>query len=198
MRKLPPAKTPTVLIARILRGLGLNQGRDFRVAGRYANGERRYSFVYTLNTAAERVLAGNADEIERLADEGNMPFTVSIRYYPTSSGPCVSVHNGPQERVREAAPQATTAPVADAVKPSDTHVKNVLRVAREAGFVATHYHGGSKGTTQLSHDNGNILFVTFVEAVFTRGEGRGWGGAPWTGAGWSTDDYATFTRMILT
>jgi hypothetical protein len=80
----------------------------------------------------------------------------------------------------------------------ETHLKNVLHVARQAGFVATHYHRGMAGTTQMVHANGNMLMVLFEDGAFHAATGYGWDDAPWTGATWSTADYETFTRMILT
>ncbi|MGW4007924.1 hypothetical protein [Streptomyces sp. NPDC004763] len=70
-------------IARILRGLGLTQGkgRDFRVTGDYRNGERIGTFVVVLTRHADEVIAEHADEIERLSAESGWPFRVSVRYH---------------------------------------------------------------------------------------------------------------------
>jgi hypothetical protein len=108
-----PAKTPTVAIARILRGLGLTQGRggkDFRVGGEYRNGERQYTYVVAYSRRAEEVIAAHADEIEARADEAGFSFRVSVRY---SAGGRVhtSVQNaGP--RTRETPPAALAATAA--------------------------------------------------------------------------------------
>jgi hypothetical protein len=80
----------------------------------------------------------------------------------------------------------------------EAHLKNVLHVARKAGFIATHYHPEMAGVTQMVHGNGNTLRILFEEGAFHAATGYGWGDAPWTGAPWSTAEYETFTRMILT
>jgi hypothetical protein len=88
-------KSPTVAITRVLKGLGLVQGVDFRVAGHYENGERLYTFAYTLDRRANRVIAENADMIESLTFGTDFPFTVSVRYPGGDGRPSVSVHNSP-------------------------------------------------------------------------------------------------------
>lgn len=81
-----PAKTPTIAIARILRGLGLKQGTDFRVSGEYrgtgANRERVGTRVTNLNSRANQVIADNADQIEQSATATGFPFHVSIYRAP--------------------------------------------------------------------------------------------------------------------
>ncbi len=79
---------------------------------------------------------------------------------------------------------------------TDATARNVLRVAREAGFVATHYHGRADGTTQMVHDNGNMLLIAFVDRVFFESEGYGWGAAPWSGHQWNTCDFTDFTARL--
>ncbi|MFG3287299.1 hypothetical protein ACGF3G_00555 [Streptomyces sp. NPDC048179] len=104
-RAVAPAKTPTVAIARILRGLGLTQGRggkDFSVTGFYVNGERRHTYVVAYSRHAEEVIAAHADEIEAAANAAGWCFYVSVRY--SASG---RVHTSVQNagaRVREAQP----------------------------------------------------------------------------------------------
>ncbi|WP_327123698.1 hypothetical protein [Streptomyces sp. NBC_01727] len=92
MSPTAPPKTPTVAIARILRGLGLAQGHDFRVTGDYRTGERIGTFVLPLTRHADETIAANADEIERLADEGPYAFRVSVRY-PSGDRPMTGVAN---------------------------------------------------------------------------------------------------------
>ncbi|MFE3378752.1 hypothetical protein [Streptomyces anulatus] len=114
-------RTPAVAVARELRRLGLQQGagRDFRVAGHYANGERTHTYVLLLTRHANEVVAANADLIERRTDEGPFPFRVSVRYFGTDR-PAASVANA-GSRVREApaaaeepAPAAEELPAATA------------------------------------------------------------------------------------
>ncbi|WP_434593331.1 hypothetical protein [Streptomyces sp. A5-4] len=94
MKKLPPPKTPTVAIARVLRGLGLTQGRgcDFRVEGECRNGERIGTYVLTLSRNADETIAAHADEIERLVQEAGFTFRVSVRY-PSGTRPMTRVAN---------------------------------------------------------------------------------------------------------
>ncbi|MER6632234.1 hypothetical protein ABT301_29140 [Streptomyces sp. NPDC000987] len=88
-------------IARILRGLGLTQGKgcDFRVTGDYRNGERIGTFVVVLTRHADEVIAEHADEIERLSAESGWPFRVSVRYHK-GERPMTTVANY-GSRVRE-------------------------------------------------------------------------------------------------
>ncbi|QBZ73560.1 hypothetical protein SEA_MISCHIEF19_75 [Streptomyces phage Mischief19] len=84
-----PAKTPTVAIARVLRGLGLVQGADFKVTGEYRgrglDRERVGTYVLVLTRDAEQTIADNADAIEAAAlAQGGFAFRVSI--YRTPSG----------------------------------------------------------------------------------------------------------------
>jgi hypothetical protein len=65
-----------VAIARVLRDLGLTQGRgcDFRVTGECVNGERRSTYALALTRHADEVITGQADDIERRAEAGPFPF----------------------------------------------------------------------------------------------------------------------------
>ncbi|WP_327419356.1 DUF6884 domain-containing protein [Streptomyces sp. NBC_01233] len=94
-------RTPAVAVARELRHLGLTQGagKDFRVAGHYANGERTHTYVLLLTRHANEVVAANADLIEERTAEGPFPFRVSVRYFGTDR-PTASVANA-GDRVRE-------------------------------------------------------------------------------------------------
>ncbi|KUN37718.1 hypothetical protein AQJ30_15655 [Streptomyces longwoodensis] len=96
-------------IARILRGLGLTQGRgrDFRVTGDYQNGERIGTFVVVLTAHADEVIAEHADEIEHLSDEAGYPYRVSVRY-DKKERPMTTVANY-GGRVREVPPAAAAA-----------------------------------------------------------------------------------------
>lgn len=82
------AKTPTVAIARVLRGLGLKQGSDFRVKGKYegtgANRERIGTYVAIYSAAGEQTVADNADRIEEMVQQdGCFAFRVSIHRTPS-------------------------------------------------------------------------------------------------------------------
>ncbi|MEU2487080.1 hypothetical protein ABZ593_21035 [Streptomyces sp. NPDC012617] len=103
-----PPKTPTVVIARVLRSLGLTQGGDFRVTGDYRNGERIGTYVLPLTRHADETITANADEIERLAAESPFPFRVSVRY-PSGDRPMTTVANY-GSRVRDEAPATEEAP----------------------------------------------------------------------------------------
>ncbi|MFC5072872.1 hypothetical protein ACFPN0_15070 [Kitasatospora cinereorecta] len=99
-------------IARILRGLGLTQGRgnDFRMEGEYRNGERIGTYVLPLTRHADETIAANADEIERLAAEGPFAFRVSVRYLG-SDRPMTGVANyGSRVREEPPAPAVPTTP----------------------------------------------------------------------------------------
>ncbi|MFB0617261.1 hypothetical protein [Streptomyces sp. AGS-58] len=104
-------------IARVLRSLGLTQGKgcDFRVTGDYRNGERIGTFVAVLTRHADEVIAEHADEIERLSEEAGWPFRVSVRYHKDRPMATVANYGG---RVRKEPPaRAETveaAPVVDA------------------------------------------------------------------------------------
>ncbi|MFE7214578.1 hypothetical protein ACFU93_32480 [Streptomyces sp. NPDC057611] len=120
MKHLPAPSSPTVAIARVLRDLGLTQGRgcDFRVTGDYRNGERIGTYVLSLTRHADEVIAEHADEIERLSDETGWAFRVSVRY-PNGARPMVTVANyGSRVRETPPAPAATEEPEAAPVVPA--------------------------------------------------------------------------------
>ncbi|MCX4550568.1 MULTISPECIES: hypothetical protein [unclassified Streptomyces] len=146
MSTTTPPKTPTVAIARILRGLGLAQGGDFRVTGDYRNGERIGTFVLTLSHHADETVVANADEIERLAGEGPFPFRVSVRY-PSGDRPMTGVANyGSRVRETPPAPPQPTAPEptpeptvpepapAPELPPADSVASKFLEGARERAW----------------------------------------------------------------
>ncbi|MFJ7592512.1 hypothetical protein ACIQZO_35105 [Streptomyces sp. NPDC097617] len=110
MSPTTPPRTPTVAIARILRGLGLVQGDNFRVTGDYRNGEHIGTFVLPLTRHSDETIAAYADEIERLSSEGPLPFRVSVRY-PSGDRPMTGVANyGARIREEPPAPAAPTTP----------------------------------------------------------------------------------------
>ncbi|MEU2264984.1 hypothetical protein ABZ568_00720 [Streptomyces olindensis] len=118
MAATPPASTPTVAIARVLRRLGLTQGKggDFRVTGDYRNGERIGTYVLTLSRHADEVIAEHADDIERwAAEDGGWSFRVSVRY-PNGDRPMTTVANY-GSRVREEPPASTE--VLQAAEPAE-------------------------------------------------------------------------------
>lgn len=82
-KTLAPAKTPGVAIARILRGLGLKQGTDFRVRAERKNGERIGTRVAVLGRPVNRTVADNADLIEQLAGDAGFHFNVSTHFTPS-------------------------------------------------------------------------------------------------------------------
>jgi hypothetical protein len=113
-REIEYPKTPTVAVQRVLKTLGLVQGRDFRVTGHYVNGERRYTFAYTLTEKAARVVADNADMIEEMTALARCPFRVSVRYHGTDDRPTVDVRNaGHSVRETPPAPAVVEEPAAD-------------------------------------------------------------------------------------
>jgi len=102
---IKPPTAPTVAISRVLRDLGLEQGkgRDFRIAGEYRGGERRSTYVVVLSRRAEEVIAEEADRIEERAAWSSFPFTVSVHYTETGH-PITHITNGAAQRVRETPP----------------------------------------------------------------------------------------------
>ena len=80
--KRQPAGTPTVAIARILRDMGLRQGKgkDFRVMGYDERGDRLGTMVVIYNREANETVAENADAIVRASDEAGWCFGVGVSY----------------------------------------------------------------------------------------------------------------------
>ncbi|MFF0092729.1 hypothetical protein ACFYSF_22590 [Streptomyces canus] len=115
MTKTAPS-SPTVAIARVLRGIGLTQGRgcDFRVTGDYRNGERVGTYVLLLTRHADELVAERADEIERLVGATGFAFRVSVRYLSRSGRPTASIANY-GSRVRDTPPAPPAAEEAPAV-----------------------------------------------------------------------------------
>ena len=101
MAKLVPAKTPAVAIGRVLRALGLKQGTDFSVTGRYCGGERIATVVTKISKRADEVIAANADWIETATKGQNgWVFAVSIHRLPTG-GFWTAIDNGGGVRTRD-------------------------------------------------------------------------------------------------
>ncbi|MFF2612333.1 hypothetical protein [Kitasatospora sp. NPDC058046] len=100
-----PPKRPTVALARVLRTLGLTQGkgRDFRIEGEYRNSERIGTYALLLTRHAHEVVAEHADEIEKLTGEAGFPFRVSVRYFNGKPRPFTNIENR-GDRVRETPP----------------------------------------------------------------------------------------------
>ncbi|MFF4205541.1 hypothetical protein ACFYZ8_33385 [Streptomyces sp. NPDC001668] len=146
---MPQPKTPSVAIARVLRRLGLAQGRgkDFRVTGFYRGSERLHTFVVLYTRAAQETVAAHADAIEQAPELGGFAFTVSVRY--SGGHPVTSIRNGACERVREQPPAPADAKeTADAAE-SDEAVETAPVVdwrerwrreeqAKELGWSAQH------------------------------------------------------------
>ncbi|MET8768818.1 hypothetical protein [Streptomyces sp. NPDC004658] len=120
MAVMPQPKSPAVAIARVLRRLGLSQGRgkDFRVKGFYRGGERLHTFVVLYTRGAHETVAAQADAIEQAPELGGFAFTVSVRY--SGGRPVTSIRNGACERVREQPPApADAGEGADTAEPAD-------------------------------------------------------------------------------
>lgn len=102
---------PSTTIARILRGLDLKQGVDFRVRGEYQTTdgilERVGTYVVVYNGEAEQTIADNADLIEERAAESGNSFRVSVYY--TGAGRLWTWTANYGKRTRETAPVAETA-----------------------------------------------------------------------------------------
>ena len=96
--------TPTVVIARILRGYGLKQGADFRVKGFYSRNERIGTFVVLYTRAANELVTQYADAIEAAAEAAGCNFHVSISYSGSGSEFADIANFG--ERTREVSPAA--------------------------------------------------------------------------------------------
>ncbi|MBT2492372.1 hypothetical protein J7E96_28450 [Streptomyces sp. ISL-96] len=121
MALMTAPRTPAVAVARELRRLGLGQGpgKDFKVAGHYVAGERRYTYVDLMTAHARQVVADNADTLERWTAEANFPFTVSVRYFDTPR-PWPTIRNGGAERIRDEAPAVGEAAPAAEEAPAPT------------------------------------------------------------------------------
>lgn len=76
---LPPAKTPDVAIARVLRGLGLTRGVDFSV---YGNGLNGTTVTVKTELGHERV-ATHQQAIESRVEAEGFPFRVAVYTVPT-------------------------------------------------------------------------------------------------------------------
>ncbi|MFB7113488.1 hypothetical protein [Streptomyces sp. NPDC056291] len=142
MKNLPAPSSSTVVIARVLRGLGLTQGcgGDFRVAGEYRSGERIGTYVLPLSRHADEVIAEYADEIERLADETGYTFRVSVRYHGDRQPPWPTTARAysrprpsrpPPRSPRRPRPRPALAEPAPESHPADPVAARFLEGARE-------------------------------------------------------------------
>ncbi|MET7814248.1 hypothetical protein ABZT26_25795 [Streptomyces sp. NPDC005395] len=122
------AKTPTIAISRALRAIGLKQGKDFKVEGRYeGKGELRERIatdVLVLGREADEKVAEHADVIEAAASaDGGWSFRVSVYYVEGRERPTTSISNI-GSRVRQAPPAKRPAahelPKTEPVVVSDT------------------------------------------------------------------------------
>jgi hypothetical protein len=122
MATTPPAKTPSIAIARALRRLGLTQGKgkDFRVEGEYNKaGERVRTYALLLTGHADETVAARADDIERwVSEDGNWAVTVNVRYSDAGRPHC-TISNGAVEKVREEPPAPPTAEPAPEPVPAE-------------------------------------------------------------------------------
>jgi hypothetical protein len=187
MSTTTPPKTPTVAIARVLRGLGLTQGRgqDFRVEGAYRNGERIGTHVLSLTRSADETIAEHADEIERLAAETGFVIRVSVRY-PSGDRPMTSVANY-GDRVRDAAPTPAAEPdpepaespaepgpepiePAPELPPADSRAGRFLEGARERAWQSEQVRalGWSAGQADLMAAAGSAQLLFDRDGVLRR------------------------------
>ncbi|AMD42805.1 hypothetical protein SEA_XKCD426_64 [Streptomyces phage Xkcd426] len=134
------AKTPTVAIARVLRSLGLKQGKDFSVSGEYRSAggyrERIGTFVSLHNSAALDLVIERADDIEELVQQdGGWSFHVSICY--TLRGARIVTIANFGSRVRQPKP-GTEVPAAEvpAAEVPAAEAEPVIVVATEAEAIA--------------------------------------------------------------
>lgn len=142
-QKTERASTPTVVVARTLRQLGLKQGRDFRVQGQYqgkgADRERIGTHVAILSAHGDQVVADNADRIERATAAQGFGFNVSILF--TAGGRMWTWIANYGHRTRDAAPTSAHRPTTGPARPAaDTRhaVKNIeQRPGRTAAPVIT-------------------------------------------------------------
>lgn len=128
MAKTTAPKTPTGAIARVLRALGLAQGRggDFVVRGLSTKADGRIgTFVVPLSGKAEKTIRDNAVAIEQGAADLGFRFMVSVEGW-IGDLPCTSIHNFGKrkwvERPARPAPAALPAvPVLDVTDPGEHH-----------------------------------------------------------------------------
>lgn len=152
----PPPGTPTVAIARVLRGLGLTQGRgcDFRVTGTYQRGERIGTYVLALTRHADETITAHADEIERLTGQGPFPFRVSVRYFNGKPRPVTTVANY-GSRIRET-PPAPAGPPAPADPPAPASAPTPPPAPAPAPVPAVGVHEGARERGRQKHRAGAL------------------------------------------
>lgn len=123
------AKTPTVAIARVLKGLGLIQGQDFRIKAKYkgtgASRQRIGTHVAVLSKDADQVIADNADHIEEAVQlDGGWEFRVHVSIHYTAGGRMWTWVANYGSRIRDNAPVATAdknSPVLDTTSRKTAH-----------------------------------------------------------------------------
>ncbi|WP_371799029.1 hypothetical protein OG963_14430 [Streptomyces sp. NBC_01707] len=172
-------------IARILRGLGLAQGDDFRVTGDYRNGERIGTFVLPLTRHADETIAANADEIERLADEGPYAFRVSVRY-PSGDRPMTGVANyGSRVREDPPTPEPVEPPAAEPqpepapeLPPAGSVASRFLEGARERAWQSQQVRalGWSTGQAELMAAAAAVQLLFDRDGVLRHYPRPGWAG----------------------
>ncbi|MFJ9719904.1 hypothetical protein ACIRPQ_28930 [Streptomyces sp. NPDC101213] len=121
--KAPTAKTPTIAISRALRAIGLKQGKDFKVEGRYQgkgkNRERVATDVLVLGREADELVAEHADAIEAAVEaDGGWTFNVSVYYVDGRERPMTSITNV-GSRVRQTPPNAAPALLEETPAPAE-------------------------------------------------------------------------------
>jgi hypothetical protein len=137
------AQTPAVAIARILRGIGLKQGKgkDFRVTGNYRTvrvggrkeTERTGTSVLLLTRDADETVAKHADLIEdAVRKDGGWNFRVSVRYFGSDRPVCSVSNEGPRVRQTPPSPAADQQETPAAGEPQDVPVDEPVYGAKGA------------------------------------------------------------------
>lgn len=131
-RELPPARIPGIAIARVLRGIGLEQGTDFRVTkGAATNG--CWVSVQT-EFGHERVATFESTINERSAEAG-FPFTVTV--YTTPTGRVrTSISNIKRAVAPSTAPLDSLIDLIDEVDAEQAEVEALSTVADQAEVLA--------------------------------------------------------------
>ncbi|PWI16005.1 hypothetical protein DI272_18915 [Streptomyces sp. Act143] len=159
MATTPPAKSPSIALARALRRLGLTQGqgKDFRVDGDYNKaGERVRTYALLLTAHADETAAAHADDIERWTEEdGGWSFTVCVRYSDKGRPHC-TISNGAVEKIREEPPAPPAAEPAPEPEPepepaSETAALEEPAQPEEAEEPPAEEPRPSKGSLTITH-----------------------------------------------
>lgn len=125
---MPATPTPTTVLARVLRDLGLKQGpgKDFRVTGHYSKGERTHTLALLLSPTADRTVAEAADHIERATAQAGYPFYVRVSRPDNASMYCTVANTSTLKDPQPEAAPALLEPTHDAVTDS-AHLLRSLR-----------------------------------------------------------------------